>query len=360
MDIEDLRPITGDDGSVFPYLDLVSEGLFIYDVEDERYIFTNSALNKITGPDTARSRGFIVPIVHEKERDKARLLLEDCRKSCDGKLRELEVRLMSREGTARLTRIKCLPIMKKDGAMLIAGSMEDIHQLYKAKRDAQLYLDLMTHDLTNKHQVILMNLEILRNLMDPDENVSKRFGSAIRHLGQAMDTIRSVKVLADVGLGPFEGEGLDLAEEIEQGLDIARSFDPIFNLDLKLDLHIERISVMADRRLKFVIYHLLVNAVIHNNSDRPVLHISSEEDGDQVKITFQDNGPGLPEWIENDIGGLQFLDVEKAEGRGLGLPLVSSLVRFYGGRMEVENAISKEGVSGSKIMLYLNKATLET
>ena len=98
--------------------------------------------------------------------------------------------------------------------------------------------------------------------------------------------------------------------------------------------------------------------MIHNNKRHPVLHISSEEVGDQVKVTFMDNGPGLPEWIRDEIEGIRHLDVEKARGRGLGLPLVISLVGSYGGRMEVEDVLTNGIVSGSKIMLYLNIANV--
>ena len=234
MGVEELRSIAGDVNFISPFLDIVSEGLFMYDLEKERYTFTNSTLMEITDLDPGSSKGFVDSLVHEEDRERVRLLLEDCRRNCDGNVRLARVRLIKGEGTARWMKLKCLPIMKKDGTKLIAGSLEDIHSLYKAKRDAQFYLDLMTHDLTNKHQVILMNLEILKNTINSDDTTSRRFGSAVRHLGQAMETIRSVKVLADVGLGPFEGESMDLAEEIEHGLDIARSFDPLFNLDLKL------------------------------------------------------------------------------------------------------------------------------
>lgn len=353
MGSDNMREMNGEDGSISPYLEIVSEGIFMYDLDNDEFIFSNSMLSKLIGVDGEKGLAPLLTLVHRDDREKIDTLIRDCRKKCDNSVREIEIRVDQAGSSTRWVKIRCRPFEDDLGRIMLAGSMKDVNSLHKARRDAQFYLDLMTHDLTNKHQVILMNLEILKNKAIGDDVSVRRFGSAVKHLGQAMDTIRSVKVLADVGLGPFEGQKTRLHDNIQEGLDIIKSLDPFIDMDLSIDLHDEDSMVLADSRLKLIFYHLVANAVLHSDKERPTIHINSFNRNEDVVVAIEDNGPGIPDWIKNELKGIEYLDISKARGRGLGLPLVISLLDFYGGSMTAEDIVSDGVESGTRVLVVL-------
>ncbi|WP_343207077.1 7TM diverse intracellular signaling domain-containing protein [Arthrospiribacter ruber] len=163
-------------------------------------------------------------------------------------------------------------------------------------------------------------------------------------------------------------DGAKRTVEIVKGL---RIFSRIDELDLKrVDLHegidstlvllnstigdkIEVIKEYGDipqveclaGKINQVFMNILNNAV-HALLDHPKdntqakIWIKTSKEGDQVRIEFSDNGPGIPKELQNRIFEPFFTTKAVGQGTGLGLSIVYTIVENHKGELQVE---SEEG-----------------
>ncbi|MBU0550333.1 HAMP domain-containing protein [Myxococcota bacterium] len=110
--------------------------------------------------------------------------------------------------------------------------------------------------------------------------------------------------------------------------------DATIEVDVELP---ESIRVLADQRLfQRAVENLLRNAVQHARS-KVLLELAS--DGDQIRVTVHDDGPGIPEQLREKVTAPFFrLEAERGRrtgGLGLGLAIVSGIVLRHGGRLVI-------------------------
>ena len=79
-----------------------------------------------------------------------------------------------------------------------------------------------------------------------------------------------------------------------------------------------------------------------------------DESTNQVVITVEDDGPGLPADSLDVVFRIGERLDEQVPGSGLGLPIVRDLAQLYGGEIRLENAIS--GDRGLRAILKLPQA----
>ena len=114
------------------------------------------------------------------------------------------------------------------------------------------------------------------------------------------------------------------------------------DVDIKVNLSDESPIVNADAEaLVKVVSNLLTNAVKYTRDSIEVR--VSLEDGNAVKLSVSDNGPGIPAEQHSKIFDMFYqINPGKANGFGVGLSLVKHLVELHGGRIYV-NGDYREG-----------------
>jgi signal transduction histidine kinase len=108
-----------------------------------------------------------------------------------------------------------------------------------------------------------------------------------------------------------------------------------------------RIRLDPDQ-LKEVLVNLLINAceVIREGGKIKIEETVQSKNGDrEVRIRVIDNGPGIPEAIQEKV--FQPFFSTKEEGTGLGLSIASRIVEDHGGRLEL---YSREGEGAAFII----------
>lgn len=95
-------------------------------------------------------------------------------------------------------------------------------------------------------------------------------------------------------------------------------------------------TVRANSLLNSVFRNLFTNAIVHNDKDVPEITISAEESEEAVQVRVADNGRGVPDAQKEEIFGQEEKGLESA-GTGIGLYLVSTLTKGYGGDVWVED-----------------------
>jgi two-component system, NtrC family, sensor kinase len=127
-----------------------------------------------------------------------------------------------------------------------------------------------------------------------------------------------------------------LGHEMPAGTEIVRNYSPLPGFVCKPAL------------LCQVFLNLLLNA-IQSRRNGLWLVISTLLDGDTIRLSFADNGPGIPDEIKNRIFEPFYTTRDVGSGAGMGLTVAHDIISAYGGTIEVN--CPEEG--GSVFMITL-------
>ena len=133
-----------------------------------------------------------------------------------------------------------------------------------------------------------------------------------------------------------ERETQDLNQVVEESLMLGLVGSSYGNVRLKTDLAPGLPPVQIDKvQIQQVMINLLRNAVeAMHNSERRELRVSTAGDGEFVRISVSDTGPGLPPEIMVTL--FQPFITTKGQGLGIGLSISRSIVESHGGKLWVE------------------------
>lgn len=163
----------------------------------------------------------------------------------------------------------------------------------------------------------------------------------------AMHLLRLVNDILDLSkieAGKFEllDSKVDIGNEINAALRIARAWQVPNNLALPADLSTGQMYARADQRaLKQIFLNLLSNAVKFSPNGGDITVTAKIDEYGNGVVLIKDTGYGIP---DSDIGEITkpFNQVHKPvslrqEGTGLGLSLVKSMIELHGGKLLIES-----------------------
>ena len=131
------------------------------------------------------------------------------------------------------------------------------------------------------------------------------------------------------------------------------------DISIIFDTNIEEKIIACDpEKMERVILNLISNAIKFTNKDG-FIFVNLIDKGDTVEIEVKDTGIGIKEKYLNNIFG-RFEQVDKslsrnAEGSGIGLSLVKSIVEMHDGKISVESKVGE----GSIFKIELPVKTIE-
>jgi PAS domain S-box-containing protein len=226
--------------------------------------------------------------------------------------------------------------------------------LYNARAQAELYLDLLGHDINNMNQVGMGYLELLESSTSMSLSDKALVDKSMEALRNSSNLIKNVRKLQSISNHELKYKGLDACELLEE-VKSEHSNMPDRQVAINLSLYCDCV-VNANELLKDVFRNIVGNAIRHSSG--PVtIDIKSfnayEEGRKYCKVTIEDNGPGIPDAIKNKLFTRLQRGITKAEGKGLGLYLSKCLVEDYGGRMWVEDRVPGDHTKGSRFVVML-------
>lgn len=141
------------------------------------------------------------------------------------------------------------------------------------------------------------------------------------------------------GMLTLEKKPVSLKPLIEQCFEQLKTLqeekDIIFNLDCPPDIP----EIKADYGLiKRCFLNLITNA-IENIPKKSTINVSCWEVDDNIKISIEDNGPGIPEEVVKQLFDRYYAGrrTERKIGSGLGLYICKQLIEAHGGTIEVDS-----------------------
>ncbi|MDV2480747.1 HAMP domain-containing histidine kinase [Methanoculleus sp. Wushi-C6] len=201
--------------------------------------------------------------------------------------------------------------------------------LREAHGEANLYLDIMAHDINNANAVALGYSDLLAGELEGErqrEMVRKLRGSIDRSIDiiQNVSTIRRLRS-AEPSTRPVDLDAVIRAE-------IAH------HPDARIVYEGEPVRVTADDLLPEVFTNLIGNSIKFGEPGVEV-RVRVEEGDGVVEVTVEDTGPGVPDAVKAGLFTRFRRGTSARSGKGLGLYITRMLVERYGGRIRVEDRI---------------------
>ncbi|MFB6284343.1 MAG: ATP-binding protein [Halobacteria archaeon] len=192
---------------------------------------------------------------------------------------------------------------------------------------------ILRHDIKNDVQVLIGCADILTERVDEENKTQVTQISRIsQHILELTEDSRNF-IETVVGDKEVESEPVSLDRMLLDEIEKARSRYPEAEFQIKGMKDGQK--VLANEMLSSVFRNLINNAVQHHDG-KPGVEIRIEEDGDEVRISVADDGPGVSDAEKRRIFG-KGESQKEGPGIGIGLYLVKSLVEGYGGEVWIED-----------------------
>ena len=159
-------------------------------------------------------------------------------------------------------------------------------------------------------------------------------------LARAAQTIKAeVRVLKELvrEFGDFARSPAPKPEDVNvhELLDQAVELYAPSSIEVRRDYAPQAASLRADPDLLGRALSNLVNNACEAMAGSGVLTLATRREGDDVKITVRDSGPGVPAADRDKIFTPYY--TTKADGTGLGLAIVQRVIEDHGGRLDLES-----------------------
>ena len=226
----------------------------------------------------------------------------------------------------------------------------------KIERDrANLYLEVMTHDLNNVNQSLLFST----GLLEVSDDIPDQYGPILResswNVRRAARMVANLRALFRLANDPPTREKVDLYDYFQSALLTVKRDFPWKTLKLTTNIEKGMFEVAGHQYLEQVCFNILHNAMSFDESDIVILEVNAEvvEAVKMVRIEFRDRGPGVPDSAKEFIFRRTGSPDDQIVGRGLGLTLVDRILKNVGGKIKVEDCVKGDPAQGANFILLL-------
>lgn len=227
--------------------------------------------------------------------------------------------------------------------------------LIHSRRQADLYVDIMGHDISNINQIVLGYLEMAREILELDDTNRELLDRPMEALGRSSRLIQNVRKLQKLNMGGMQMEIVDLGmalEKAKQDYSDVRGKHVVIGYTMQPE-----IMVMANAMLPDVFSNLIDYAISQAKGRDIEIGISTSPvqrgSGWYHRVDVTDNGPGIADEQKSQVFSGRRPDVTGAEGSGIGLHLSRLLVESYGGMIWVEDRVPGEPARGCRFVVLL-------
>lgn len=202
---------------------------------------------------------------------------------------------------------------------------------------------MLSHELGNRLGAAETAVRLLmESNLDIDEERRQRIqGLILKSLGGAMDAVRDVRAITDPDseLDSDTGRCIPLGLMVKEAVRQATLRGSRRGIEVYLTS--EPPDVLADAgRVPLLLSNLLGNAIKFHDmtGDPPKVSVAVEPHGAFWRISVQDNGPGIPFELHEQIFEPNVRGDHAAEGTGLGLAIAREAAEQMGGSLSLESA----------------------
>jgi PAS domain S-box-containing protein len=217
-------------------------------------------------------------------------------------------------------------------------------QLHQLHEEANLYLDILTHDINNINTASLNYGRLME--AGSGETRPGLQQNLIHSLEKSDEIIRNVSALRKIREGQVQRIPLQVSAII------AKEISAYPGADIEYDG--TGATVLSDEMLSSVFANLIGNAIKYGGAS-PHIFIQVGDAGREVLITVGDHGRGIPDSLKPRIFDRFQRGDTTVSGKGLGLFICKTLVERYGGTIRVEDRVPGDVGKGTVFRFTLPK-----
>jgi PAS domain S-box-containing protein len=243
----------------------------------------------------------------------------------------------------------------------ITARIEANRKLENAWRQADLYLDLIGHDVNNMNQIALGFLELALEKVEQngkletmDKDLLEKPFEALKSNSRLVDNLRKIRREISGGIKPAL---MDLGKTLEE---VKKQFTDISLRDITIDYEpADGCFVMANELLPDVFLNLVGNAIKHSSGSLMVnIRLESEDrqEGRYYRVSVEDNGTGIPDAMKKTLLEQACVKRKRKISKGVGLCLVMTLLEDFNGAIWIEDRVPSDHTQGSRFVVLLPAA----
>lgn len=246
----------------------------------------------------------------------------------EAKYKEL---LLETESLRERLRLKEEEVRKTEKLALLGETAAALaHEVRNPLGAIKLFISMLKSDVADRPEALQLIAQIDRGVNSLDNIVSN-----------ILQFSKNEKVkLSPVNVHSIISEqvsGFKAAQGAKAAFDVSLQGNPFVNAN--------------EHGLRQVFHNLILNA-LQATRFAGRIGISAADDGGRLKITVTDNGPGIPDEVKTRI--FEPFVTTKNEGTGLGLAVVSQIIRQHAGEIQAANdqgacfeiSLNRSGIAG--------------
>ena len=268
---------------------------------------------------------------------------------------------ISRDITERKKLEKKLEAQKKELEIDVTTEIKANKIMEKTLKSQGEFLVNISHELKTPLNVISSTAQLLdmyykSGSLDNKKDIFIKYINSIKlnsyRLSKLINNIVDTSKIEE-GFFELNLSNNNIVEVVEEIVMSITNFTEIKGLNIIFDTNIEEKIIACDpEKIERIVLNLISNAIKFSNKGDEIF-VNIKDMNELVEISVKDNGVGI-EKKHFDMIFDRFKQVDKslsrnAEGTGIGLSLVKSIVELHGGSISVESESGK----GSKFIVVL-------
>jgi signal transduction histidine kinase len=239
-------------------------------------------------------------------------------------------------------------------ALVLGAIVSDRAEAIRRRED---FLAVVSHDLKNPLNAILMSVDMLGRSSQLEDRTRRHLGTIRRATERMEALIRDLLDIVAIEAGRFvvqmqseEAGGL-VREAIEMMQPIASERDH----ELTFTAPPAPVQVLCNRERVLQVFSNLIGNAVKFTPAGGKIKVEAESIGPHVRFSVADTGPGLSERHLAHIFDRFWRANPRAGGTGLGLSIAKGIVEAHGGTIWAESAPG----SGSRFAFTLQKRDVQ-
>jgi two-component system sensor histidine kinase BarA len=219
-------------------------------------------------------------------------------------------------------------------------------ELQATNQMANLYLDIMIHDINNANMIAIGYTQILADSFDGErQEYARKMLNRLQMSSEIIGHVATIRKLQN-----------------EEPIAFPVDLDRIIRAQManfptgRIRYEGTPATVCADKLFSDILVNLLGNAIQFGGPDVEVTIRVNADEEDEVMVSVEDTGPGIPDAMKEQA----FNRLRKGEGAtsgtGLGLYICRMLVERYGGRIWADDRVPGRPELGAAIRFTLKRA----
>jgi len=208
----------------------------------------------------------------------------------------------------------------------------------------QTFINNFTHELKTPVTSLKLFLETFAKHEIPRKDQERYIGFMLQDIERLSGNINSILNLAKIESKVYEKQFVvaDMVERIETFLTDNRHMFESCDIRLHYPSEEKMTCTIIVPLFEMLLMNILTNAGKYNASERPAIDITLAKEKNALSMHFKDNGIGIAQGDKKKIFKKFYQGTLRDErihtgGSGIGLYLVSHIVRLHGGKIAADS-----------------------